>query len=257
MNYEDYSMLNRSLGLLGERLMQNKALNQRKEQMDVENGQQQQMLDERAQQYQGQLSAGADKLQMDLQDHAQKSAQTMFNIISKNVADGTIDADAGTKAIKAAAQKIAQSSPAMANDPMVAMIMDPNFALQNPAPAEVSGGSDEMSMPDTSTTEPMSKEVKLPNGKTISVVYNPKSGAFHIPEENAPDEDTITSETTTDEAGKVTGKKQTVRTKVPRAASGSEPAAAPANPAQRKSGTVYKTPKGNFTWTGTGWLPAQ
>lgn len=32
---------------------------------------------------------------------------------------------------------------------------------------------------------------------------------------------------------------------------------APQNPAERKAGTVYSTPKGDLTWTGTGWAPAQ
>ena len=30
----------------------------------------------------------------------------------------------------------------------------------------------------------------------------------------------------------------------------------PANPAERKAGTTYTTPKGLMTWTGTGWVPA-
>ena len=32
---------------------------------------------------------------------------------------------------------------------------------------------------------------------------------------------------------------------------------APKDPTQRKAGTVYSTPKGDMTWTGTGWVPVQ
>ena len=45
----------------------------------------------------------------------------------------------------------------------------------------------------------------------------------------------------------------------PPAAPGGQPAAAPApgvpSTTQRKAGTVYQTPRGPMTWTGTGWLP--
>jgi hypothetical protein len=42
----------------------------------------------------------------------------------------------------------------------------------------------------------------------------------------------------------------------PRAAPQQSVVPPPANPAERKAGAVYSTPKGLMTWTGTGWVPA-
>jgi hypothetical protein len=42
----------------------------------------------------------------------------------------------------------------------------------------------------------------------------------------------------------------------PRAAPQQSVVPPPANPAERKAGAVYSTPKGMMTWTGTGWVPA-
>jgi len=118
---------------------------------------------------------GMAKVAADLKAQSSKHINDIFTTISKSVADGVIPAAQGTQLIKSVAGKVVQSAPDVANEPIVAMVNSPDFELKDPSATAI---------------EPLSKDIQLANGKTVTTVYNPKNGTFQVPLENRTEDTT-------------------------------------------------------------------